>query len=237
MWSYYGSKSKIIKLYPKPKYDKIIEPFAGTARYSLRYFEKDVLLIDKYDVVVKIWKWLQLCSPNDILKLPKLKIGDNINEMNLSEEEKLFLGMEAAVASLAPRNKVTKFSSEQNVRHNRLRRISSQLFKIKHWKIKLGNYDEINNQKATWFIDPPYQFGGHSYVHSNKNLNYEKLAMWCKERLGQTIVCENTKANWMDFNPMKKIKGASNIATTEAIWSNVATSYNVKQLNLINDNT
>jgi len=35
MWSYYGSKSKVVKHYPKPKYDLIIEPFAGAAWYSV----------------------------------------------------------------------------------------------------------------------------------------------------------------------------------------------------------
>ena len=38
MWGYYGSKSKIASMYPKPMYDKIIEPFAGTAQYSLLHF-------------------------------------------------------------------------------------------------------------------------------------------------------------------------------------------------------
>lgn len=64
MWSYYGSKSKVVHLYPRPEYGKIIEPFAGSARYSLRYFDRDVLLVDKYEVVVRIWKWLQHCSPD-----------------------------------------------------------------------------------------------------------------------------------------------------------------------------
>ncbi len=60
MWSYYGAKTSIVDYYPKPKFDKIIEPFAGTARYALKYFDRDVLLVDKYDVIVKIWRWLQL---------------------------------------------------------------------------------------------------------------------------------------------------------------------------------
>ena len=66
MWSYYGAKTNVIDHYPPPKCDKIIEPFAGTARYALKYFDREVLLVDKYDVIVKIWKWLQLCSPSDI---------------------------------------------------------------------------------------------------------------------------------------------------------------------------
>lgn len=49
MWTYYGTKKKIAKYYPKPKYDKIIEPFCGAAQYSLYddNWKKDVLLIDK----------------------------------------------------------------------------------------------------------------------------------------------------------------------------------------------
>ena len=62
MWGYFGSKSKIIDKYPKPNYTTIIEPFAGTAQYSLRYWENDVFLYEKYDVIVKLWKWLQICS-------------------------------------------------------------------------------------------------------------------------------------------------------------------------------
>ena len=75
MWGYYGSKSKIVNYYPKPIYDTIIEPFAGTAQYSLKYFDKDVILVDKYDVIVRLWKWLQQCSPKDILSLPRLSCG------------------------------------------------------------------------------------------------------------------------------------------------------------------
>ena len=80
MFSYYGSKSKIVDCYPKPKFDKIIEPFAGSARYSLKWFDRDVLLVDKYEVIVNTWKWLQGCSPNDIKKLPVMKLGETLDE-------------------------------------------------------------------------------------------------------------------------------------------------------------
>lgn len=54
MFSYYGSKSKVVDLYPSPKFGKIIEPFAGSARYSLKYFDRDVLLVDK-DVFILVY--------------------------------------------------------------------------------------------------------------------------------------------------------------------------------------
>ena len=121
MFSYYGSKSKIVDYYPPPKHKRIIEPFAGSARYSLKYWENDVLLVDKYEVVIKIWKWLQQCSKQDILNLPKFETGIDLRQCNLSEEELLFLGMCAGIASTQPRFKISPYAGEQNGRKNRFK--------------------------------------------------------------------------------------------------------------------
>lgn len=228
MFSYYGSKSNIVDFYPKPVFDKIIEPFAGSARYSLKYWDRDILLVDKYEVVVRIWKWLQSCSPVDILSLPKLKTGLLISELSISEDEKLFLGMCAGVSSVSPRNKVSMFAGEQNGRKNKMKYIADSLHKIRHWDIRLGSYEELKNEKATWFIDPPYQFGGHAYVE--KNIDYLNLSNWCVKRKGQCIVCENTKANWLPFNAMVASRGVNQKFTTEAVWTNYPTHYNNEQM-------
>jgi site-specific DNA-adenine methylase len=228
MFSYYGSKSKIVNYYPPPKYGKIIEPFAGSARYALKYFDRDVLLVDKYEVVIKIWKWLQQCSKDDILKLPKLEQGLDLRTLNLSEQELLFLGMLAGTASFSPRFKVSPFSAEKNGRQNEYKIIANHLHKIKHWEIRLGCYQDLPNKEATWFVDPPYQFGGKAYV-KNK-IDFTSLSEWCRERNGQTIVCENTKADWLPFKPVTKTQGAGNTNTVEAIWSNHKTNYdNIQQ--------
>jgi site-specific DNA-adenine methylase len=89
MWSYYGAKTKIIHLYPPPQYDLIIEPFAGSARYALRYYDHDVILVDKYKTIVDIWKWLQKCSRQDILKLPHLKEGEHVDKYKFDCPEDL----------------------------------------------------------------------------------------------------------------------------------------------------
>jgi len=228
MFSYYGSKSKIVHLYPSPKHGKIIEPFAGSARYALKYFDRDVLLVDKYEVIVKIWKWLQLCSPSDILKLPVLKVGDKINREDFDCIEQAWLmGFIVQDAVNAPRLTVSKFAAP-NIAFE-IKDIASQLYKIKHWKIELGNYEDIPNQEATWFIDPPYQFGGEYYVKNNKDFNYKKLGEWCMSREGQSIVCENTKADWLPFYSMSNFQGLRN-KTVEAIWSNVPHDYRSEQL-------
>ena len=75
MIPYFGSKSNLAGKYPPPKHSKIIEPFAGSARYSLKYYNRDILLIDKYPVIIEIWHYLQNVSESDILGLPKIKKG------------------------------------------------------------------------------------------------------------------------------------------------------------------
>lgn len=232
MFSYYGSKSKIIDLYPAPKYGRIIEPFAGSARYALKYWDRDVLLVDKYEVIVRIWKWLQQCSPQDILKLPRLKEGERIRDFNFDcDEQKWLLGFLIAKGVESPRDKATARAT--TIRPNninfQLRRIAVDIAKIKHWEIIQGDYSIISNQKATWFIDPPYQFGGQAYAESGKNIDYVHLASWCQSRQGQVVVCENTKSNWLTFSALYTQKGSLGF-TTEAIWCN-----DVTQLKLFAD--
>ena len=229
MWSYYGAKTKLVQHYPKPKHDLIIEPFAGSARYALKYWERDVLLYDKYEMIVRLWKWLQQCSPNDILKLPSLEVGQNIKDMGFTEDEMLLMGWYAGGGVTSPQNKVSKFGAENSKSFQK--KIASNLHKIKHWTIVQGSFDEIPNQTATWYVDPPYQFGGEHYKHSSKKIDFAFLAEWCKSRDGQTIVCENTKADWLPFKPMVQFAGLQK-TTTEAIWSNERTAFDDEQLSL-----
>ncbi|MFI5404877.1 MAG: hypothetical protein ACHQ1D_00040 [Nitrososphaerales archaeon] len=231
MWSYYGAKTNIVHLYPKPKHDRIIEPFAGTARYALRYFEKDVLLVDKYKVITDIWSWLQKCSPKDILTLPRFKAWDNINHHKYDCEAQRFLvGFLVGFGFTDPRKTATpRMRNRPNAMNYTIKKIASQLYKIKHWKVINGTYEDIKNQKATWFIDPPYQFGGHAYKCSNKKICFEMLSKWSMDRHGQVIVCENTKATWMDFKPMA-IQNTLTGINFEAIWTNEKTHYdNIQQ--------
>lgn len=229
MWSYYGSKSKIVHLYPRPECDKIIEPFAGTARYSLRYWDRDVLLVDKFVKVVSLWKWLQQCSPQDILKLPEPSVGETVKREDVDCDEALFLmGFLVQQGVGNQRYTVSPFADI----HAQKKFISNNLFKIRHWTIQQGDYKDIPNERATWFIDPPYQFGGeHQYFWNNKHLDFAHIAGWSKARDGQVIVCENTKADWMPFLPVAKMNGTIH-TTTEAIWTNRPTHYEWQQQKL-----
>jgi len=172
-----------------------------------------VFLIDKYEVIVKIWHYLQQAKPEDILKLPDMNQGDKVPEQ-LIDEEKWLIGFCINNGSANPKKTTAKFNSWNK---NKLS-IAENLYKIRHWKIKQDEYYNLKNVKATWFIDPPYQYGGMYYKY--KDVDYSYLANWCKERKGQVIVCENTKADWLDFEPLKKMHGQLH-STTEAIWHKI----------------
>ena len=236
MWQYFGNKGEIAELYPKPKFKKIIEPFAGSARYSLLHFESDVLLVDKYNVVVDIWRWLQQCSREDILKLPRLRQGERLSDYSFDcKEARDLLGFLIGSNVPSPKKQATGIVAHRKNHINyQLVSIANNLFKIKHWEIRLGDYSDIQNVEATWYIDPPYQVkGGDGYVYGNKDIDYSRLGEWCKSREGQVIVCESLPADWLPFRGLKrKSNGMRGTWTMEAIWSNYPTDYDIEQLHL-----
>jgi 16S rRNA G966 N2-methylase RsmD len=132
----------------------------------------------------------------------------------------------------APRRTATiRMTQRPNATNFTLNRIANNLYKIRHWDIRHASYESLENKQATWFIDPPYQFGGHSYRCSNKKIDFVKLAEWCKERNGQVMVCETTKATWMDFRPMTSHKTRTGMQK-EAVWMSESSSIGLSQLAL-----
>jgi site-specific DNA-adenine methylase len=201
MFSYYGAKTKLAKYYPKPKHGKIIEPFAGSARYSLLHFENDVLLTDVSPFVVDTWNHLIQASKNDILSLPllpsKISIEDHADTKNLTQAEKYLIGFCICRGKSKPRKTGHGFNSWEKDRE----RIANDLYKIKHWQVELKSFDEIPNEKATWFIDPPYQqvqkTTPDKYIYHK--LDFAKLGEFIKDREGFVIACEGRGADYLPF--------------------------------------
>jgi len=215
MFSYYGSKSKIVKLYPNPKYDTIIEPFAGSARYSLHAdnWKKKVELYDSSPIIADLWNYLINVDEREILNLPDVIKGDDIRKLNLTIEQRYLMGFCINRGSVTPKNIVSGFCSWNKDRI----RIAGSLYKIRHWKIYNRDYKEIENTRASWFIDPPYRKMGSFYPESSNHIDFSFLADWCKNRIGQTIVCENLEADWLPFKPLIEFSGAYR-KNTEAIF-------------------
>lgn len=221
LFPYFGSKSKLAHLYPKPEYRLIVEPFAGSAAYSLLYSndasQHEVWLNDTYIPTANIWKWLQT---KDALSLIRSRIpwniepGTSVSTLYQDSDPEGFISLLRAYAGQGAfgmggknttgpggRDKVSPYSAVawRTVR----RKLEYWVPRIKHWKITTLDYHECMlevGKKATWYIDPPYQnAAGATYAKSSKELDFVKLADWCKACPGQKIVCENAGANWLPF--------------------------------------
>jgi len=161
-----------------------------------------------------------MSNPKDVLSLPKVQEGDDIRDhIQLCDEERWLMGFWINRGTRSPCYTVTKWAGKNGYWERKKKEIAENLHKIKHWKVCLGSYNQIKNRQATWFIDPPYQFGGENYVpkYSNRHIDFDELLEWCILREGQVIVCENTKADWIEVIPIKSVFG-QNHTTTEAMW-------------------
>lgn len=226
-FSYFGSKYRMAKHYPKPLHDVIIEPFAGAAGYSLLYPEKEIILYDNYEPIVMLWNYLIQVKKEEILSLPLDSNGHafckehSVSDCNIIPEAKILIGFWLTESQTSPSRYPLSKSRGGNWTERKRAMLANQVDSIRHWKVEKKSYDEIEyNEKCTWFIDPPYAQAGKRY--RNNTINYDQLGAWCKERQGQTIVCEQSGANWLDFSTFQKVSNASNKKYEEVIWTNIA---------------
>jgi hypothetical protein len=228
-FTYFGGKWRIAKHYPQPQHKTLIEPFAGSAGYSLHYPQKNVLLFDRDPVICSVWDYLIRVKESEILALP-LAITD-VREMSLCQEAKWLIGFWLNKGMTSPCNIPSKWMRDHATDGSRLntywgagvrQRIASQLSQIRHWKVENKSYDQIENKKASWFVDPPYQVSGVRYRYNK--VDFDHLAHWCQSREGQVMACEQDGATWLPFSPFRTVKalegkkGAKQ--SKEVLWLN-----------------
>ena len=217
MFSFYGSKARLAKFYPEPLYDTIIEPFAGSAGYSLHgdRWERKVILCDIDPVICGVWDFLIHASPSEILRLPDISDGEKLDKhADLPRLALDLIGLCVNCMSSYPKRTASRGTFNY---WNRMKpRIAGNLYKIRHWEIRNVSYDDIENIAATWFVDPPYQYTGRHYRFSK--IDYSHLVGFCGSRNGQVIVCEKSPAGWLDFKPLARHIGSSRVPYTEVFW-------------------
>jgi len=232
-WRHYGGKWKSALRYPAPKCSTIIEPFAGGAGYSLRYHERNVVLVEKHPQIAELWRWLIGSSPADVLALPD-RI-DHMDEVPSDVPEGGRLLISASLVNATEKTfsrKASSFTSKYRALGSpsgwgiaSRARVASQVDAIKHWRIIEGDYSSAPDVTATWFIDPPYQIKGSHYgrgvgkLANARSIDFDALGAWCMSRRGQSIVCENEGATWLPF-VRAFVAGSANARThVEAVWS------------------
>lgn len=228
LFSYFGGKIANGNRYPKPRYQTIVEPFAGSAGYSLWFPAHRVVLVEKSPKLAALWAWLIRVSPEEILSLPT-EI-DDLRTMDLIPEAKTLIGFWLNAATPSPNHYVRSVWGHANKlksnywSHACKQRIAKTVPLIRHWKVVEGDYtlamDHVQGD-ATWFVDPPYEKAGKVYPESSRNLDFDAVGRWCRGLPGQVIVCENEGAAWLPFRPFRKFskngtRGGG--GSREAIW-------------------
>jgi hypothetical protein len=216
MFSYYGSKRLLAHYYADPRHDLIVEPFAGSAGYSLHgdRWQKDVLLLDRDTRLVGVWDWLiGEATRATILALPELRVGETSTEFlsiaSVATRTVNSLGTAVVTPSMVA-------AWEESRSH-----LAADISKIKHWHVRSGEYTDAPDVAATWFVDPPYEgFVGDGYVHGSPGLDYTRLAAWIRARAGQALACESGVAGYLPFEPLRVGTDDPGDAHAEFIWSN-----------------
>lgn len=230
-FAYYGAKHNLATKYPAPSHTTIIEPFAGSAAYSLRWASDSthVILYDLDQQVIELWHRVQHITVDELQHIDHHITNDTHTTDPLIAATG---GSETLKATLSGKQRAITPRMRQEWPTVR-RRILRSLPRIKHWDIRHGTYHDAPDIEATWFIDPPYSVhnlgytsltsaSGNAYRHGAQGINYEHLAEWCQTRDGQTIVCEQAPANWLPFIPFHEQKNQQHQMRTEVIWTNTA---------------
>lgn len=228
-FTYFGGKFRAASKYPTPQHDILVESFAGSAGYALRYPERQVHLFDTSERVIGTWQYLIGVSESEIRNLPIYDGSwDNVDDLvQLPQEARWLIGWWLNKGTVLPSKTPSKWvrSANGNMGENYWgpgirERIASQLDGIRHWQAHASSYDTAPDWEATWYVDPPYQAAGKSYPM--KFMDYDALASWCQSRQGQVIVCENAGATWLPFEPLADIKATAGKNRTgvskEVMW-------------------
>jgi site-specific DNA-adenine methylase len=230
-WRYYGGKFRLAPHYPKPTHATIIEPFAGAAGYSLRYHDRQIVLVEKNPVIAELWRFLIGTTPEEVRSIPYVEhvdelpgwvpagarslVGFAMNSATTMPRKSLSVGKRKLASGFYGSKSARKFEGWTDAHKES---VAAQIQMIRHWQIIEGDYSNAPNVEATWFVDPPYQKAGKYYP--SKAGDYQVLGAWCRSLRGQVIVCENNGADWLPFEPFRAAKSACRAGATnlEAVW-------------------
>jgi hypothetical protein len=206
----------------------VIEPFAGSACYSLHHHARRVVLVDASEVIAGLWSFLIEAKQAEVMAIPDIPIGERSTEQGWPQEWEWLAGFWCSKANVRhhyPRSAWGERAqrSPMSVWGAAVReRIASQLGAIRHWRVIHGDYTEAPDIEATHFVDPPYQSqpgerrGGR---YPEQPGDFEQLGSWCSRRRGQVVVCEATGANWLPFRPLCAVTDQKGAQKREVVWT------------------
>ena len=165
-FTFYGAKWRAAIHYPRPEFPRLIEPFAGSAGYALRHYERDVQLYDVDPIVVGIWSYLIRTPSREIRNLPAHV--HHVDDLHVCQEARWLIGFWLNRGTQCPVKTPgawmrSKQYPQQFWGTYVRRRLALQVEYIRHWRVRELHYLRVPNHAATWFVDPPYHRSGLHY--------------------------------------------------------------------------
>lgn len=228
-FAYYGAKHRLAPKYPAPIGPVVIEPFAGSAAYSMRYIEHldRVILVEKDPAVVELWHRVIGMTLEDLDALDAQLLLERTSDPLLAASG----GSTSLHGTLSGRSRqiTPRMRKSWPPVKRRIARALPHLAKV---EIIHGSYDEAPDLEATYFVDPPYQpllddyrsdcQAGSAYRVGSEGLDYDHLSKWCQSRRGLVIVCEQEPASWLPFVRLAESQNAQNAQRTEVVWTSTS---------------
>lgn len=228
---YIGSKWTMAPHYGAPIYNTVVEPFAGSAAYSVRHDVRRAVLVEKFDKIAELWRYLIGATPSDIRSLPV--DFASVADLDIPDGAKHLIGFWISKGDAEPR--LTRSSWARQYRHSHQaiiwneaarERVARQVDLIKEWQVIEGDFTAAPDVEATWFIDPPYQTRGRA-CYGHWRVDFSQLSRWCQSRSGHVIVCEGADADWLPFQfmretPARSRRGRGTARNTELVWTSGA---------------
>ncbi|MGE3588284.1 MAG: hypothetical protein AB7L17_11215 [Ilumatobacteraceae bacterium] len=228
-FGFYGGKWRDApKHYDPPQHSTVVEPFAGSAGYSVRFADRNVILGEIDEVIYGVWHYLLHASADEIRSIPDLESGQTVADLTIPQEARWLVGFWLNRGASRPRTGPSAWMREEirpgSFWGERVREtIASQVDRIRHWRVYNCSYESLGAHvrgEATWFVDPPYQKQGKHYYHGADAIDFSALGQWCRNRQGQVIVCENEGADWLPFRTLADVKTTRAVGRSiEVVWT------------------
>lgn len=222
LFPFYGSKWRDARRYQSPVHGRVIEPFAGSAGYSLWHLPEHVTLIDIDPIIVGVWDYLTNVTADEILTLPDLAPGQSTDDLALPQEARWLIGFWLNRGSAQPKKTQTAYSRrtdrQQLVWGERARlRLAASVHAVHHWQVRHGSYEDApRDTEALYFVDPPYVEKGRHYRFGK--VDHDQVGAWAKDLPGDIVVCEQAGATWLPFEPVASIKSTRG-RSEEVAWT------------------
>ena len=225
--SFFGAKWYHARRYPAPVHDVVVEPFAGSAGYSVRHGVREAVLVERDPTIAGVWRLLIDATPDAIRSLPDLPEGATVDDLDVPVAARHLIGFWLNKGVSRPRRSLSSWARDPRYSSQfwgpKIRdRIAAQVGAIKGWHVIEGDYTNAPDIEATWFVDPPYVNQGKHYRFND--IDYNHLGGWTRERRGQAVVCEQEGADWLPFHSAFPAKattktGGGDAWSSEAVWT------------------